>query len=92
MPFVIQDKEIVFNIASFSYIFLQKSSVLLVKAVAFRKAYLIFGLIALLVALPIIIFILREPKDNTERVIYSSTTEEKSSDETNWGKFMENCL
>lgn len=70
---------------SIGNIFLQKSSVALIQAVGFRKAYLIFGLIGLVVALPLILLVLRQPKDNSERIVSSKSTEENTSENSNWG-------
>ena len=53
---------------SIGNIFLQSSSVALIKAVGFKQAYLIFGVIGLVVAIPIILFMLRMPKDASEIV------------------------
>lgn len=70
---------------SIGNIFLQKSSVALIKSVGFRKAYMIFGLLGLLVAIPAIT-LLRKPKDDSE-IVTSSKKAEATAENTdsNWG-------
>ncbi|SCI43654.1 Inner membrane protein yhjX [uncultured Clostridium sp.] len=66
-------------------IFLQGSSVTLIKVVGFKQAYLIFGLVGLVVALPIILFMLRMPKDSSEVVRSKDAKEENNEESLSWG-------
>ena len=71
---------------SIGNIFLQSSSVALIKAVGYKQAYLIFGVIGLVVALPIIIFMLRMPKDSSEVVRAKGSEEAGENQESlSWG-------
>lgn len=65
-------------------IFLQGSSVALITAVGFKKAYLIFGLVGLIIAIPIILFMLRMPKNDSE-VVRGNTSNETSTQSSSWG-------
>ena len=70
---------------SIGNIFLQGSSVALIKAVGFKQAYLIFGLVGLVVALPIILFMLRMPKDASEVVRAKGSEEDNKEEGLSWG-------
>lgn len=66
-------------------IFLQGSSVALIKAVGFKKAYLIFGLVGLVIAIPIILFMIRMPKNDSEVVRGKGSEESNKNQNSNWG-------
>ena len=70
---------------SIGNIFLQSSSVALIKAVGFKQAYLIFGVIGLVVAIPIILFMLRMPKDASEIVKTKGTEGSDKEENLSWG-------
>lgn len=53
---------------SIGNIFLQGSSVTLINAVGYKQAYSIFGIVGLVVAIPIILFMIRMPKNDSEIV------------------------
>lgn len=65
--------------SSIGNILLQTLSVNVIKAVGFRHAYLCFGIAGLLAAIPVILFGLRMPKDESEIVKGTSNTDTKDS-------------
>lgn len=69
---------------SIGNIFLQSSSVALIKAVGFRQAYLVFGLVGLAVAIPIILFMLKMPKDASE-IVRSKDNTDGNKETLSWG-------
>ena len=70
---------------SIGNIFLQSSSVALIKAVGFKQAYLIFGLVGLVVAIPIILFMIRLPKDSSEVVKSNGGETSDKVENLSWG-------
>ena len=72
---------------SLSNAVLQTICVSLLNAKGFKQTYLIFGMIGLIVAIPVILFMLRMPKDDSEIVRKSSDKDSKvdTKVDSNWG-------
>lgn len=62
---------------------LQPVCVSLIEGGGFRQAYFIFGVVGLVVAIPVILFMLRLPKDDSE--IIRSSSNEETKEEAKWG-------
>ena len=70
---------------------LQPLCVSLIEGGGFRQAYFIFGMLGLVVAIPVILFMLRLPKDDSEIIRKSSgndsteETKEEAKEDSKWG-------
>ena len=72
---------------SLSNAVLQTICVKLLNTQGFKQTYLIFGIVGLVVAMPVILFMLRMPKDDSEIVRKSSNKDDKEEVkvDSNWG-------
>ena len=72
---------------SLSNAVLQTICVKLLNTQGFKQTYLIFGIVGLVVAIPVILFMLRMPKDDSEIVRKSSNKDDKEEVkvDSNWG-------
>ena len=72
--------------AGIGNIFLQITSANLLATEGYRSAYMTFGILSLIIAIPVAIFIIRLPKPTDEVDIRSNTnTKEKKEKISNWG-------
>lgn len=70
--------------AGIGNIFLQITSANLLATEGYRSAYITFGILSLIIAIPVALFIIRLPKSNDE-IIIRTTVKEKKEKLSNWG-------
>ncbi len=70
--------------AGIGNIFLQITSANLLATEGYRSAYITFGILSLIIAIPVALFIIRLPKSNDEIVI-KTTIKDKKEQLANWG-------
>ncbi|MGL5692933.1 MAG: conjugated bile salt MFS transporter [Peptostreptococcaceae bacterium] len=77
---------------SIGNIFLQGSSVALINAVGYKQAYLIFGVVGLVVAIPIILLMIRMPKNESEIVRANGVNSPKEDNNISSGYTVKEAL
>ncbi|MBO3443606.1 conjugated bile salt MFS transporter [Clostridium sp. CCUG 7971] len=77
---------------SIGNIFMQATVVYVLETFGYKASYLAFGLTGLIVAIPITLFMLRLPKDESEVVKSKSKNTNNNNDNSSWGYTVKEAL